>query len=124
MTDGLKPRKRPKTLIGATHRIKTGCGNLYVTLTRDDQGLFEVFSALGKSGQCGMAQLEAICRCVSIGLRSGVDPTIFSKQLKGIRCPAPITSEGVDVLSCADAIATVLEEEVRSEVASNTTKKS
>ncbi len=87
MTNGYKPRKRPKILQGTTHRIKTGCGNLYVTCTKDEEGLFEVFSALGKSGQCGAAQIEAICRMISIGLRSGVDPTSIVEQLKGIRCP-------------------------------------
>ena len=112
MTDGHKPRKRPKTLQGTTHRIKTGCGNIYVTITRDEEGLFEVFSALGKSGQCGAAQIEAICRMVSIALRSGVDSKEIVDQLKGIRCPSPGLDEGVQVLSCADAISKVLSSEI------------
>ena len=113
MTDGHKPKKRPKTLQGFTHRIKTGCGNLYVTVTKDEEGLFEVFAHLGKAGQCGAAQIEAICRCVSVGLRSGVDLGVFTKQLKGIRCPSPGLDEGVQVLSCGDAIAKVLESEIK-----------
>ena len=113
MTDGLKPRKRPKILQGTTHRIKTGCGNLYITVTRDEVGMFEVFSALGKSGQCGAAQNEALCRSISAGLRAGVDPKTYIKQLKGIRCPSPGLEDGVEILSCADAIGHVLEEGVK-----------
>ena len=110
--NGYKPRKRPKTLVGNTHSIETGCGTMFITITHDDEGLFEIFSALGKAGQCGAAQIEAICRSVSAGLRAGVDPEVFVKQLKGIRCPSPGLDEGEQVLSCADAIATVLSKEI------------
>ena len=108
----LEPRKRPKVVTGNTHRMVTGCGNLYVTVTRDDTGLLEVFTHLGKTGQCGSAQTEAICRAVSVGLRSGIDPQVFIKQLSGIRCPSPGLDEGETVLSCADAIATALKREM------------
>ena len=83
-----------------------------MTINRDEEGIFEVFSALGKAGGCGTAQIESICRCVSTGLRAGVDPNEFAKQLKGIRCPQPGLDEGVQILSCADAIAHALSEEI------------
>ena len=111
--NGYKPRKRPKILIGNTTRITTGCGNLYVTITHDEEGLFEIFSALGKSGQCGAAQTESLCRAISVGLRSGVDPNVFIKQLENIRCPSPALDNGTRILSCADGIAKVLKEEAK-----------
>ena len=111
--NGYKPKERPRTLVGNTHSIETGCGTLFVTVTHDEEGIFEVFSNLGKAGQCGAAQIEAICRCISSGLRSGVDPGVFVKQLRGIRCPSPGLDEGVQILSCADGIATVLNKEIK-----------
>ena len=126
--NGYKPRKRPKTLVGSTQKVETGCGNLYITVNQDEEGLFEVFAHLGKAGQCGAAQIESLCRCISAGLRSGVDPGVFVKQLRGIRCPSPGLDEGVQILSCADGIATALSKELKEKsekkVTSNTIRKS
>jgi len=105
----ITPRKRAKRTTGFTERVNTGCGALYVTVNSDEQGVFEVFSALGKAGGCASAQLEAICRLISLALRSGVDAQMVVKQLRGIRCPSIAWEAGKSVLSCADAIASVLE---------------
>lgn len=109
------PRQRSKVVQGHTHKVITGCGNLYVTVNRDEKGLIEVFTHLGKTGQCGAAQTEAICRVVSVALRSDVEPEVLVKQLKGIRCPSQAIDNGVNILSCADAIAHVIEEEIKEE---------
>jgi len=103
------PHKRPNVTKGLTERIVTGCGNLYVTINKDEQGICEVFSTLGKAGGCSQAQLEAICRLLSTALRSGVDATELVKQLRGIRCPSIAYDDSKPVLSCADAIATILD---------------
>ena len=57
------PRERPDKIPGVTERIRTGHGNMYITINFDEQGLpFEIFAALGKAGGCDSAQLEAIAR--------------------------------------------------------------
>ncbi len=106
---GLTPRKRSKITAGITERVTTGCGYLYVTVNSDEQGICEVFSTLGKAGGCASAQLEATCRLISLALRSEVDVAKVVRQLRGIRCPSIAWEEGKSILSCADAIASVLE---------------
>ena len=86
---------------------------MYITVNFDEHGICEVFSSLGKAGGCASAQLEAICRLVSLALRSGVEIASVVKQLRGIRCPSIAWEEGKAVLSCADAIASVLEKQIK-----------
>ena len=111
----IQPRKRAKRTTGFTERVNTGCGALYVTVNFDDSGMYEVFSTLGKAGGCAYAQLEAIGRLISLALRLGVDPQSVVKQLRGIRCPSIAWEDGKSVLSCADAIASVLERYINGE---------
>ena len=103
------PRKRAKTTTGITEMVNTGCGHMYVTVNSDEQGICEVFSTLGKAGGCAIAQLEATCRLISLALRSGIEVAAIVKQLRGIRCPSIAWGDGKSILSCADAIASVLE---------------
>ena len=110
----LVPRPRPLEMEGRTERIRTGHGNMYVTINFDSQDgtLFEVFSALGKAGGCDSAQLEAISRLVSLSLRSGIDPEAVMEQLRGITC-CPAWDQGVLVRSAPDAVALALEHALR-----------
>jgi ribonucleoside-diphosphate reductase alpha chain len=103
------PQERPDTLTSVTDKIKTGFGNLYVTISFFNQKPFEVFTSIGKSGYTTMADAEAIGRLVSLALRSGVEPKEVVNQLKGIGGSEPIFTDGGLVHSIPDAIAKVLE---------------
>jgi ribonucleoside-diphosphate reductase alpha chain len=111
----LTPRKRPTETTGTVARVNTGCGSLYITVAYDERGIFEVFATLGKAGGCATAQLEAICRLITLALRSGVELASVVKQLRGIRCPSISWEQGKSILSCADAIASVLEKHIGSD---------
>jgi ribonucleoside-diphosphate reductase alpha chain len=113
MPEYITPRKRPKVTTGDTTKISTGCGNIYVTVNRDEEGICEVFSTLGKTGGCASSQLEGLSRLISMALRSNVSIETLIDELKGIRCPSPMNvGTDFEALSCADVIATVLAEHI------------
>ncbi|MBP2673674.1 MAG: ribonucleoside-diphosphate reductase, partial [Deltaproteobacteria bacterium] len=61
-------------------------------------------------GGCAASQSEAIGRLVSLALRSGVQPEMIIKQLKGISCHLPTwVGNGGKILSCADAVSKAIE---------------
>lgn len=108
----IAPRRRQEITQGITEKAIAGCGNLYITVNYDQDGICEVFTNLGKGGGCP-CQTEATSRLVSLALRSGINTSSIIEQLKGIRCPSTLArkSKGVNirVLSCPDAIARTLE---------------
>jgi ribonucleoside-diphosphate reductase alpha chain len=105
----LHPQERPMSLPSTTDKIKTGFGNLYVTISFQNQKPFEVFASIGKSGYSTMADAEALGRLISLALRSGVEADEVIQQLKGIGGSEPIFTEGGLIQSIPDAIAKVLE---------------
>lgn len=100
---------RPETLEGFTTKIKTGMGQLYVTVTELDGRPFEVFATIGKSGKSTTAKTEAIGRLISLSLRAGVDVRDVIEQISGIGGEHAVFQKGGRVLSIPDAIGRVLE---------------
>jgi len=100
---------RPTTLKGSTIRIKTGLGNLYITINELEGKPFEVFAIIGKSGKSIQAKAEAIGRLVSLNLRSGVKVEKIIDQLKDIAGDTVTFSDGKKIKSIPDGIAKILE---------------
>lgn len=110
--NNIKPRQRPSITQGMTEKVRVGCGNLYITVNYDENGICEVFTNVGRAGGCP-SQSEATSRLISIALRSGMDVEEIIEQLKGIRCHSTLrqraTNKDIKVLSCPDAIGKALE---------------
>ena len=103
-------RERPAELSGTTRRVRTGRGNVFVTVNMSDDGRpFEVFATHGKAGGNDAAMAEAVSRMVSLSLRSAVDPKDVVKQLRGIT-DMPAWDQGQLIRSVPDAIALVLDD--------------
>jgi ribonucleoside-diphosphate reductase alpha chain len=104
------PKARQDVIHGSTRKIRTGCGNLYVTVNEDKEGnLFEIFNQIGKAGGCAASQSEAIGRLVSLAFRAGIEPADIIRQLKGISCHTPVWYREGKILSCSDAVAKAIE---------------
>jgi ribonucleoside-diphosphate reductase alpha chain len=103
-------RSRPDLLKGATRRVETPLGTMYVNITEDDKGQpFEVFISLGKAGGALMADVEAIGRLISLALRSGIPLREVYRQLRGISSDRVVGLGPKKVLSVPDAIGIAIE---------------
>ena len=107
-------RRRPRTLPSTTTKLRTEHGNLYVTVSIDEDGRpFEVFGALGKAGTFTSGVTELACRLISLHLRRGTPVEEIVGQCRGIAEMQPWPNlmddgETVYVLGLGDAIARVL----------------
>jgi len=115
----IAPQDRPTTLSGITDKIKTGYGNLYVTINTLDGKPFEVFAQIGKSGYSTMADTEAICRLISLALRSGIAVDKIIEQLFGIGGASQVFQEGGLIMSIPDAVAKVLKKHFGTDQSAN-----
>jgi ribonucleoside-diphosphate reductase alpha chain len=107
--------KAPVESDSRTYQFKSGCGNAYVTVTWDENGIInQTFTNKGGSGTCRSNQ-EAVSRLVSLSLRGGISIDKIIDQLKSVDvCPsyASARAKGKPVskgASCPHAIAYILE---------------
>jgi ribonucleoside-diphosphate reductase alpha chain len=116
----LKAQSRDKELPGETHKVKVGCGTLYVTVNSKNGKVLEVIIQGGKSGGCTFATNEGLARCISLGLRAGVDLQEYTKGLIGIKCNNITYDEGILMNSCPDAVGQILAKYLPKEIDGNT----
>lgn len=109
-------RERAKVTEGETTLVHSGCGHCYITVNSDKLGFIEVFSNIGTVDDCKASQLEAICRMISLTLRSGIGLEPIIKQLNGIKCNKIAWEDDRSILSCADGIAYALSKYVGGEI--------
>jgi len=103
-------KNRPDSLTGSTEKIRTGYGNLFLTINVDQAGKpIEIFASIGKSGHSIMAVTEAICRLASLALQSGTGVDTIVEQLIGIGGSSPVVNKNEEILSIPDAIAKILQ---------------
>ncbi len=107
--DKASVKERPEVVYGFTQKVRTGLGELYLTVNEVDGKPFEVFATIGRSGRSITAKAEAIGRLVSLALRSGIDVRDVVKQLKGIGGEHPVFQKKGLLLSIPDAVGWVLE---------------
>lgn len=108
-TEESRPMGRPDIVYGFTQKVRTGLGDLYLTVNEVDGKPFEVFATIGRSGRSIPAKAEAIGRLVSLALRSGVHVREIVKQLKGIGGEHPVFQKKDMLLSIPDAVSWVFE---------------
>ena len=111
-------RPRPRTLPSTTTKLQTEFGNLYVTVSTDEDGEpFEVFGWLGKGGSFQHGVTELACRLISLHLRRGTPLDEIIDQCQGIAEMQPffnqIDGRSVAVLGLGDGIAHILKAHLR-----------
>lgn len=114
-----EPLGRPDSLPSMTHKVSTGLGRLYITISHFNHKPFEVFCSIGKSGYSTMADAEAIGRLTSLALRSGIAAEEVVSQLKGIGGSEPTFHNGALIQSIPDAIAQALEKHIGEVITNN-----
>lgn len=102
-------KKRPDTLEGKTEKVLTGCGNLYITINKDEKSdPCEVRLQIGKSGSCVRSLLEVIGIQWSIMLQH-IEKDVIVKSLKknvrGVSCGQEFRLDDKRYSSCIDKIA-------------------
>lgn len=101
----MPPEPRPSTLYGPTEEVKTGYGDLFVTINETEDGdEFEVFSAIGNSGGYTESWAEAVAKLISHNLRCGAKLEDIADHLEGIRSPKVAWDNGDQVYSVPDGI--------------------
>ena len=111
----LSPIKLPKIMSCLRIRQMTPFGNMHVKVSVDPVSgrEREVFAQLGKGGDVANSDLEAICRILSLWLRSNGSLKTAIKQLEDIGSSLSVPTKDGRIMSLADGLATALQRYVQ-----------
>lgn len=104
----IRSRERPDLLQGSTQRQSSCCGDIYITLNRDEQGPYEVLAQLPNAFSTESIHLEALCKLVSLCLKCGIDPQEIRQQIQGTLCLKHFNTEKAQSKSPVDLISDIL----------------
>lgn len=120
MGDIMAVKKRTKEILsGFTYKIRTPCGNMYLTInydTEDNNKIIETLIRLGKVGNCPSCFLEALSRTIGLILKNfeNNDEAVYEiyQQFKGLRCfqstPKRLLKDEKEFFSCPVIISETL----------------
>jgi len=103
----LEPATLPEISSGIRVRQLTPFGNMHINITvdvRTDREM-EVFAQLGKGGDLANSDLEAICRMISLWLRSGGTLNHVVNQLHSIGSCLQVSTKEGKIMSLGDGLA-------------------
>ena len=112
-------RARPRSLPSTTTKLQTEFGNLFVTVSVDEDGEpFEVFGFLGKGGSFQHGVTELACRLISLHMCRGTPLEEVIDQIQGIQEMQPFWNtlpdgKSVAILGLGDGIAHILKEHLK-----------
>jgi ribonucleoside-diphosphate reductase alpha chain len=106
----LQPVRLPEIMPSLRIRQMTPFGNMHVKVAVDPSAgkEREVFAQLGKGGDVANSDLEAICRLLSLWLRSNGSLDTALKQLEGIGSSLTVATKDGRIMSLADGLARAL----------------
>ncbi|MSR62071.1 MAG: vitamin B12-dependent ribonucleotide reductase [Planctomycetes bacterium] len=106
----LQPIRLPEIMPSLRIRQMTPFGNMHVKVAVDFAAgrEREVFAQLGKGGDVANSDLEAICRLLSLWLRSNGSLDTALKQLEGIGSSMTVATKDGRIMSLADGLARAL----------------
>jgi ribonucleoside-diphosphate reductase alpha chain len=104
------PVRLPEIMPALRIRQMTPFGNMHVKISVDAQlhKEREVFAQLGKGGDVANSDLEAICRLLSLWLRSNGSLELAMKQLEGIGSSLSVPTRDGRIMSLGDGLAKAL----------------
>ena len=105
-----QPMRLPEVIPSVRLRQPTPFGNmhLHISVDPETEREREVFAQLGKGGDLANSDLEAICRLVSLLLRSNGSLTTVIDQLEGIGSSLSVPSKDGRIKSLGDGLAQAL----------------
>jgi hypothetical protein len=108
-------KKRKHVSPSMSIKRKTGCGNLYLHCSYDNDtfNLGRISVTLGKSGSCRASTCNGMGELISLLLQGNYDPLVIVERLENIACGTPYFIEKGhedNNDSCCDAIANGLKE--------------